>query len=100
MFTRCLFLYQNELLGCCAHNDKFFILSIISILIKVHVSQIDLVVPAVNGTLNVLKACSEAKVKKVVYVSSTAAVMFNPNFPKGKVLDEDCWSDEEHCRSL
>nr|QCX36386.1 RDCT9 [Piper methysticum] len=62
--------------------------------------QIDLLEPAVNGTLNVLEACSEAKVKKVVYVSSTSAVMFNPNLPKSKVLDEDCWSDEEYCRSF
>ena len=45
-----------------------------------------------------LKACYEAKVKRVVVVSSCSAVFNNPNWPKGKVLDEDSWSDEEHCR--
>ena len=45
-----------------------------------------------------LKACCEAKVRRVVVVSSVAAVFSNPNWPKGKVFDEDSWSDEEYCR--
>ena len=45
-----------------------------------------------------LKACHEAKVKRVVMVSSIAAVFNNPNWPKGKVFDEDSWSDEDVCR--
>lgn len=61
--------------------------------------EVELVEPAVKGTLNVLKACSEANVKKVVYVSSGAAIMLNPNWPKGKVMDETCWSDKEYCRT-
>ena len=55
--------------------------------------------PAVKGTLNVLKACTEAKVKRVVVVSSGSAVMRNPRWPKGKVKDETCWSDKEYCRT-
>lgn len=43
--------------------------------------EVELVEPAVKGTLNVLKACSEAKVGRVVFVSSTAAVVMNPNLP-------------------
>ncbi|CAA2957297.1 cinnamoyl- reductase 2-like [Olea europaea subsp. europaea] len=61
--------------------------------------EVELVEPAVKGTLNVLKACSEANVGRVVYVSSGAAVVMNPNRPKGQVIDETCWSDKEYCRS-
>lgn len=58
-----------------------------------------MVEPAVKGTLNVLKACLEAKVKRVVIVSSRAAISFNPKWPKGKIMDETCWSDKEHCKA-
>ncbi|KAJ1259964.1 hypothetical protein BS78_10G195700 [Paspalum vaginatum] len=61
--------------------------------------EAELLAPAVTGTINVLKACSEAKVKRVVVVSSVSAVMVNPGFPQSKVLDEDCWSDVEVCRT-
>ncbi|KAJ1259968.1 hypothetical protein BS78_10G196100 [Paspalum vaginatum] len=54
--------------------------------------------PAVIGTTNVLKACNEAKVRRVVVVSSIVAVFSNPKWPKGKAFDEDSWSDEEYCR--
>ncbi|KAK3014334.1 hypothetical protein RJ639_008927 [Escallonia herrerae] len=60
---------------------------------------VELIEPAVNGTLNVLKACVEANVTRVVYVSSGAAVSMNPNWPKGQVKDETCWSDKEYCRT-
>ncbi|KAM3192618.1 hypothetical protein ACQJBY_069684 [Aegilops geniculata] len=61
--------------------------------------EADLIAPAVTGTMNVLKACSEAKVKRVVMVSSVAAVMTNPSWPEGKPMDEDCWSDVDYCRT-
>lgn len=60
--------------------------------------QVELLAPAVKGTLNVLKACSEAKVKRVVYVSSVAALVMNPGWPNGEVMDESSWSDKEYCR--
>jgi nucleoside-diphosphate-sugar epimerase len=60
--------------------------------------QVEVIGPAVTGTANVLKACYEAKVGRVVVVSSVAAVSNNPNWPKGKAFDEDSWSDEEYCR--
>uniref|UniRef100_A0A0E0M2U7 NAD-dependent epimerase/dehydratase domain-containing protein n=1 Tax=Oryza punctata TaxID=4537 RepID=A0A0E0M2U7_ORYPU len=53
--------------------------------------------PAVKGTLNVLEVCSSKKVQKVVVVSSTAAVHYNPNWPPGKPKDESCWSDRNIC---
>ncbi|KAK1416494.1 hypothetical protein QVD17_32285 [Tagetes erecta] len=59
----------------------------------------ELIKPAVDGTLNVLKACCEVNVKKVVYVSSAAAVAFTPNRPKDGVFDETFWSDQEFCRA-
>ncbi|KAL5981588.1 hypothetical protein ACLOJK_015651 [Asimina triloba] len=61
--------------------------------------EVDLIEPAVTGTLNVLKACSEVGVKRAVVVSSGAAVAFTPHWPKDKVMDEQCWSDEEYCRT-
>lgn len=57
-----------------------------------------MVEPAVKGTLNVLKACSEANIRRVVLVSSIVAVLLNPNLPKDKAVDEACWSDLEFCR--
>ncbi len=61
--------------------------------------KVELIEPAVKGTLNVLKACLEAKVKRVVVVSSVAALIMNPSWPKGQVMDETCWSDQEYCRN-
>ncbi|KAK3232093.1 hypothetical protein Dsin_003974 [Dipteronia sinensis] len=60
---------------------------------------VEVLAPAVKGTLNVLKACYEAKVKQVVCVSSDVAVCMNPKWPKGKVMDETCWSDKDYCRT-
>lgn len=66
---------------------------------KVTTLQVEVITPAVAGTLNVLKACCEAKVKRVVVVSSIVAVTMTPNWPKDKVKDESCWSDKEYCRT-
>ncbi|KAJ4825784.1 hypothetical protein Tsubulata_029407 [Turnera subulata] len=60
---------------------------------------VDLIEPAVIGTRNVLNASFNAKVKRVVVVSSTAAVKCNPSWPKDKAMDEECWSDTEFCKS-
>ncbi|KAF8406749.1 hypothetical protein HHK36_008841 [Tetracentron sinense] len=60
--------------------------------------SVELIEPAVTGTRNVLMACSEAKVKRIVVVSSIAAVVMNPNWPKDQVMDEECWSKKEYCR--
>ncbi|PQQ00993.1 cinnamoyl-CoA reductase 2-like isoform X1 [Prunus yedoensis var. nudiflora] len=60
--------------------------------------EVEVVEPAVKGTLNVLKACLEAKAKRVVFVSSVVAVIMNPRWSEGQLLDETCWSDKEYCR--
>lgn len=54
---------------------------------------------AVTGTRNVLNACSITKVKKVIAVSSIAAVMLNPNWPKDQAMNEESWSDFEFCKA-
>lgn len=54
--------------------------------------------PAVQGTTNVLQACLETKVQRVVYVSSVTAIGIGPNIPKDKVIDESYWSDKDYCK--
>ncbi|XP_038703165.1 cinnamoyl-CoA reductase 1-like [Tripterygium wilfordii] len=61
--------------------------------------EVEVLEPAVRGTLNVLKASIEAKVRRVVVVSSVVAVFMNPMWPKDQVKDETCWSDKEYCRT-
>ncbi|KAH0450861.1 hypothetical protein IEQ34_021553 [Dendrobium chrysotoxum] len=59
----------------------------------------EIISPALVGTKNVLKACSETSVKRVVVVSSAAAIMINPDWAQGIIMDERCWSNEEFLRS-
>ncbi|KAH7566977.1 hypothetical protein JRO89_XS07G0002700 [Xanthoceras sorbifolium] len=61
--------------------------------------QVDMIPPAVVGTRNVLDACSKAKAKRVVVVSSIGAVIVNPNWPKDQAMDEECWSDQDFCKT-
>lgn len=53
----------------------------------------DLIVPAREGTLRVLKASLDAGVRRVVVTSSIAAVERAAGSPPGQVLDEDDWTD-------
>ncbi|KAI0492390.1 hypothetical protein KFK09_026661 [Dendrobium nobile] len=59
----------------------------------------ELIKPALVGTKNVLKACTKANVKRVVVVSSISSIVSNPDWPQGTIMDENCWSDEEFCKS-
>ncbi|WVZ61042.1 hypothetical protein U9M48_010974 [Paspalum notatum var. saurae] len=57
-----------------------------------------LIVPAVEGTLNVLRAAKEAGgVRRVVVTSSISAIVPNPGWPAGEVRDERCWTDVDYC---
>ncbi|KAK4759736.1 hypothetical protein SAY87_022867 [Trapa incisa] len=60
----------------------------------------DMIKPAIQGVLNVLKACSKAKtIKRVILTSSAAAVSIN-NLPgSGLVVDEKDWTDVEFLTS-
>ncbi|XVF40639.1 hypothetical protein PTKIN_Ptkin01aG0130100 [Pterospermum kingtungense] len=54
----------------------------------------DMIKPAIQGVLNVLKACAKAKtVKRVVLTSSAAAVSINTLNGTGLVMTEKDWSD-------
>ncbi|CAA6675178.1 unnamed protein product [Spirodela intermedia] len=50
---------------------------------------IEMVHPALDEMLNVLKACSKANVRWVFMVSSLAAILRNPKCPFEKIMDED-----------
>jgi len=54
----------------------------------------DVMKPAINGTLNVLRACSKAKtVKRVVVTSSACAASINESEEQNQCIDETCWTD-------
>ncbi|KAK7246081.1 hypothetical protein RIF29_40939 [Crotalaria pallida] len=59
----------------------------------------DLVVPAVQGTLNVLEAAKRFGAKRVVLTSSISAMVPNPNWPENTPFDESSWTDVEYCES-
>ncbi|XP_065850270.1 cinnamoyl-CoA reductase 1 [Euphorbia lathyris] len=59
----------------------------------------ELLLPAVQGTVNVLEAARKFKVRRVVITSSISAMVPNPNWPAGKVFDEMSWTDLDYCKS-
>ncbi|XP_051122432.1 phenylacetaldehyde reductase-like isoform X1 [Andrographis paniculata] len=64
--------------------------------------QAELIEPAVEGTLNVLKSCSKvASIRRVVLTSSIAALTTNRK-PKGAgvLVDEAWFSDPEYCKEI
>ena len=57
----------------------------------------EMVRPAVDGTLYVMKACTANNVKRIVVTSSISAIA-NPakeNMPKNGIFDESHWSDPD-----
>lgn len=60
--------------------------------------QRELVDPAVEGTLNVLAASKKFGVRRVVLTSSISAMVPNPGWPRGRVVDESCWTDLDYCK--
>uniref|UniRef100_A0A2P2IY31 Cinnamoyl-CoA reductase family protein n=2 Tax=Rhizophora mucronata TaxID=61149 RepID=A0A2P2IY31_RHIMU len=59
----------------------------------------ELILPAVQGTLNVLAAANQFKVRRVVLTSSISALVPNPKWPTVKVFDESSWTDLDYCKS-
>ncbi|KAK6119127.1 hypothetical protein DH2020_047135 [Rehmannia glutinosa] len=60
--------------------------------------QTELVDPAVKGTLNVLAAAKKFGVRRVVLTSSISAMVPNPGWPSGRVVDETSWTDLDYCQ--
>lgn len=62
--------------------------------------QTDMIKPAIQGVVNVLKACTKTKtVKRVILTSSAAAVSINAQNVTGLVMDEKNWTDVEFLSS-
>ncbi|CAD6207308.1 unnamed protein product [Miscanthus lutarioriparius] len=60
--------------------------------------QNQLMVPAVEGTRNVVRAAKDAGgVRRVVVTSSISAIVPSPGWPADEVLDERCWTDIDYC---
>ena len=56
----------------------------------------DLIVPAREGTLNVMRAAARAQVERVVQTSSVAAVFYGRDDPNDIVFTEADWTDPDH----
>ncbi|KAF9597243.1 hypothetical protein IFM89_016384 [Coptis chinensis] len=60
----------------------------------------DMIKPAIQGTLDILKACTKAQtVKRVVVTLSAAAASINKLNSTNLVMDEECWTDVEYLYS-
>nr|AHY35315.1 dihydroflavonol reductase [Morus notabilis] len=58
----------------------------------------EVIKPAIAGILDIMKACLDAKVKRLVFTSSAGAVDAGP---QGRSFyDESYWSDVEFCRTV
>jgi len=56
----------------------------------------DLIVPAREGTLNVMRAASRASVERVVQTSSSAAILYGRDDPNSHLFTESDWTDADH----
>jgi dihydroflavonol-4-reductase len=56
----------------------------------------DLIVPAREGTLNVMWAASRASVERVVQTSSSTAILYGRDYPNDHLFTEADWTDPDH----
>jgi dihydroflavonol-4-reductase len=61
-------------------------------------NEADLIAPAREGTLRVLRAAADAAVRRVVVTSSFAAIGYSPK-PSGTPYDESDWTDPSQANS-
>ncbi|KAJ8768013.1 hypothetical protein K2173_020953 [Erythroxylum novogranatense] len=59
----------------------------------------ELLLPAVQGTLNVMEAAKKFNVRRVVLTSSISALIPNPKWPSHLPYDETSWTDLDYCKS-
>ncbi|XP_022022587.1 tetraketide alpha-pyrone reductase 1 isoform X1 [Helianthus annuus] len=76
------------------HHDAIFFLN-------ARVLQEEIINPAVNGTLNVLRSCKKnPSLRRVVLTSSSSAVRVKDKVDPRIPLDESSWSSVELCEKL
>jgi dihydroflavonol-4-reductase len=56
----------------------------------------DLIVPAREGTLHVMRAAARASVQRVVQTSSAAAISYGRDDPNSHLFSEADWTDPDH----
>jgi dihydroflavonol-4-reductase len=56
----------------------------------------DLIIPAREGTLNVMRAAAAASVQRVVQTSSSAAILYGRENPNDHLFTEGDWTDPDH----
>lgn len=56
----------------------------------------DLILPARDGTLNVMRAASRGAVERVVQTSSSAAILYGRDHPNSHLFTEADWTDPGH----
>ncbi|KAL2607466.1 hypothetical protein R1flu_026039 [Riccia fluitans] len=61
---------------------------------------VDMVEPAIKGTINVLNSCVKAGVKKEVLTSSSSAFRMRPDYTADVPLEETSWSSVEFCKKV
>ncbi|KAF7829646.1 dihydroflavonol 4-reducatase 2 [Senna tora] len=58
----------------------------------------EVIKPTIRGMLDIMKACKKAKVRRLVFTSSTGAVGVEEH--SKTLYDETCWSDTQFCRTV
>ncbi|KAF6140342.1 hypothetical protein GIB67_011361, partial [Kingdonia uniflora] len=53
---------------------------------------VKLIQSALTGTLNVLKAFSDAKIKRVKVISSIVSMLYNPCWPEDQVMEKSSYA--------
>ncbi|GAV70972.1 Epimerase domain-containing protein [Cephalotus follicularis] len=89
--------FDNVVAGC---DAVFHTAS--PLLLTVNDPKVELIDPAVEGTLNILRACAKVpSIKRVVMTSSMSSLMFN-RIPQGPdvVVDETWFSDVDFCKEI
>jgi cinnamoyl-CoA reductase len=60
--------------------------------------QVEMLDPAIRGTLNVIDAAAKRSVRRVIFTSSIGTVYMDPRRDPSIVVDETCWSDLDFCK--
>ena len=58
----------------------------------------EIIRPALQGTLSIMRACQATKVRRISITSSIAAIICNNPESQPEVFDETIWSDPDYDR--